>query len=165
METIESRDLCSKVPASLREGLSWMLARLAQRFIGVQNGALAELGLSMRSFGVLATVSERIARTQMEIAQIVGLDKSTLVATIDDLERRGLVERRADPADRRARVVESTAQGRDLAARAAATVAQAESELLAGLHDGEAVQLKSALLGLLSRTGGHSDAIQPGSCM
>ena len=164
MEVVEDQSVCSKVPAALREGLSWTLARLAQRFIAVQNGALAEVGLTMRSFGVLATVSERMARTQLEIAQIVGLDKSTLVATIDDLEHRGLVQRQADPADRRARVVESTAKGRELAAHASATVAKAEAKLLADFGEAEVAQLKSAVLGLLLRTG-HSEGAQLGSCM
>ncbi len=164
METLHASDACSKVPAVLRQGLSWTLARLARRFVAVQNSALAELGLTMRSFGVLATVSERSARTQLEIAQIVGLDKSTLVATIDDLEQRRLVERRADPDDRRARVVQSTEAGAALAARAAETVAQAEAALLGEFDDADARQVKAVLIALLARTA-HSDSMHSGSCI
>ena len=164
METLQTQETCSKTPAVLRESFSWALARLTQAFVGAQNAALGELDLTMRSFAVLATVSERVARTQLEIAQIVGLDKSTLVATIDDLEKRGLVERSADPADRRARVVESTLAGRELAARAAALVAQTEAKLFSGCAAGEAARLKSSVVDLLLGAL-HADANQPGSCM
>lgn len=163
MEILHTPETCSKTPAVLRNALSWTVARMAQAFVGAQNAALADHGLTMRSFAVLATVSERVARTQLEIAQTVGLDKSTLVATIDDLEKRGLVERQADPADRRARVVESTPAGRELAAQAAETVAQTEEKLLSGIDSSEASRLKSSLVTLLLRALDR-DATA-GSCM
>ncbi len=165
METLETTpQACAKTPATLKNGFSWTLARLAQTFIGAQNAALAELGLTMRSFAVLVTVSDRAARTQLEIAQVVGLDKSTLVATIDDMERRGLVERRADPEDRRARVVQSTDEGRAVVARAAEIVQQTEAGLLGEFGAAEASRLKTSLASLLVGAL-HGDAAQPGSCI
>jgi DNA-binding MarR family transcriptional regulator len=164
VDILSKPETCNKAPAVLRDGFSWPLARLAQTFIAIQNEALAEHGLTMRSFAVLATVSERRARTQLEIAQIVGLDKSTLVSTIDELERRGLVERRPDPADRRARVVESTTAGQDLAAKATATVGQTESKILAFFEPADTARIQSAVVSLL--TGAlHDRATQPGSCL
>lgn len=164
MDTLHTPELCTKTPAVLRNGFSWTLARLTQAFVNLQNEALADLDLTMRSFAVLATVSERVARTQLEIAQIVGLDKSTLVATIDDLERRGLVERRPDPSDRRARVVESTAAGRELAARASDTVMQTERRLLGAFGAAEAGRLNASLVALLHEVL-RGDAMRSGSCL
>ncbi|MBV8637119.1 MAG: MarR family transcriptional regulator [Candidatus Eremiobacteraeota bacterium] len=164
METLHNTETCSKTPAVLRDAFSWALARLTQTFIAAQNAALEELGLTMRSFAVLATVSERAARTQLEIAQVVGLDKSTLVSTIDELEKRGLVERRADPADRRARVVESTPAGRKLGARGAEIVAGTEAKLLGGFNPSEASRLKSSVIDLLLGAL-REDPNRPGSCI
>ena len=162
MDPLHLPESCSKTPPALRGAFGWALARLARAFNGAQNAALAEVDLTMRSFAVLATAADG-ARTQLEIAQVVGLDKSTLVATIDDLERRGLVERRTDPADRRARFIESTAQGRTLAARAARIIEETEAKLLEKFSPAEAAQLKSSLVALL--LGGLHDEIQPGSCI
>lgn len=163
METLHPPESCSDTPPALRQAFGWALARLAQAFNGAQNAALAEVDLTMRSFAVLATAVDR-ARTQLEIAHVVGLDKSTLVATIDDLERRGLVERRTDPADRRARFVESTAEGRALAYRAAQIVEETEATLLGKVGAEEASRLKSSLVALLLGGALHDD-MQPGSCI
>ena len=164
MDTLHRSETCSKTPQVLREGFGWTLARLSQSLVSALNVALADLDLTMRSFAVLATAADRAARTQLEIAQVVGLDKSTLVATIDDLERRGLVERRTDPADRRARVVESTAEGRTLATRAAQIVADTETAILREFGIDEAARLKSSLVALLL-SALHKDPAQPGSCI
>jgi MarR family transcriptional regulator, transcriptional regulator for hemolysin len=163
MDTLHLPETCRQTPPALREAFGWTLARLSQSFVGALNAALAEVDLSMRSFAVLATAADRAARTQLEIAPVVGLDKSTLVATIDELERRGLIERRTDPADRRARVIESTEAGRALATHAARIVEDTETELLGKFGIEEAARLKSSLAGLL--LGLHKDAMQSGSCI
>ena len=67
----------------------------------------------------------------------MGLDKTTMVATVDALEQRGLVRREQSPDDRRLRLVAVTAQGRQVAQRAAAAADAAEREVMGALpvHD------------------------------
>ena len=72
--------------------------------------ALADHGLSVREYCVLWKADEG-ERTQQEIAELAGLDKSTLVVTLDKLEAAGLVERRVSDVDRRARVIGVTPRG------------------------------------------------------
>jgi DNA-binding MarR family transcriptional regulator len=83
----------------------------------------------------------------------VGVDRTTMVALLDALERKGLVARRPDPADRRRNVVELTSGGRKTLRRATRASDQAEARLLAGLDDAEATQLR-ALLGRIADPGG-----------
>jgi DNA-binding MarR family transcriptional regulator len=141
---------CSKVPAVLREGLGWPVARIAHAFTAAHNEALAPFGLNLRTFAVLATVAGGSLRSQLEIAQSLGLDKTTLVVTIDDLERRALVLRKPEPDDRRARILEITAPGVELFAQASEAVRATERNLLAGMSDERIEQTQTALLALLS---------------
>ena len=83
--------------------------------------------------------------TQTEIAQTVGLDKTTMVVTLDELEAAGLAERRPSKTDRRARVVGVTAKGRRKAAQAEAVISEAQAEILATLPAGQRDALLAGL--------------------
>ena len=98
--------------ASLRQDLGWLLMRASRGMSGVVELAMAQLSVDMRSALVLKAISTGAARTQLALAQVADIDKTTLVAVLDDLERRQLVRRVADPNDRRARIVELTDEGR-----------------------------------------------------
>jgi MarR family transcriptional regulator for hemolysin len=97
-------------PDETRLDLSFLLNQAAYSFEARLAAALAEHGLSVREYCVLWKADEA-ERTQQEIAELAGLDKSTLVLTLDRLEERGLVERRVSDVDRRARVVAVTPRG------------------------------------------------------
>jgi MarR family transcriptional regulator for hemolysin len=97
-------------PDETRLDLSFLLNQAAYAFESRLADALAEHGLSVREYCVLWKADER-ERTQQEIAELAGLDKSTLVVTLDKLEAAGLVERRVSDVDRRARVIGVTARG------------------------------------------------------
>jgi len=155
---------CSKVPALLREGLSWPLARVAHALVEAHNAALAPLALSMRSYAVLAMVSGGSVRSQLEIAQGVGLDKTTLVATLDDLERRGLVARKPDPEDRRARIVSITCEGERLLAKAGELVRAMEREMLAQMTPAQVDSVRDALEALMAGVL-HKGSEGAGSCL
>jgi DNA-binding MarR family transcriptional regulator len=77
----------------------------------------------------------------------MGIDPSAMVSLIDDLETRGLAERRRRPGDRRAWEVAITPQGRRTLQRAKRLAAQVEAEVLGGLTAAE----RSELLSLLRR--------------
>src|SRR4051794_21373610 len=74
--------------------------------------ALESIGLTTALFGVLNVIGAREGAIQQEIGSEMGIDPSTMVSLIDQLEGAGLATRRACPTDRRAREVAITAKGR-----------------------------------------------------
>ncbi|GIF11869.1 MarR family winged helix-turn-helix transcriptional regulator [Actinoplanes teichomyceticus] len=93
--------------------------------------ALAEADLTPRMQCVLVHALEQ-ERTQIQLAALAGLDKTTMVGTVDELERRGLAERRASAADRRARIIAVTEKGRLAAEQGQRIVDRVHGEVLAG---------------------------------
>src|SRR4029077_11563738 len=73
--------------------------------------ALAEIGLHLREFAALNIVASKTGLTQHDLAAAAEIDTSTLVATLDGLEQRGLAERRPVPEDRRKRAIYLTVEG------------------------------------------------------
>ncbi len=93
---------------------------------------LSNLGLTPRAHCVLAHARRR-ELTQNELAAECGLDKTTMVVTLDELERAGLAIRRASSTDRRVRLVSVTAAGGRKVAQADAIVAQVNADVLSTL--------------------------------
>jgi MarR family transcriptional regulator, transcriptional regulator for hemolysin len=104
------------VPQPLSENLCWLLSRATQALTLELTEALEELEISPRAHAVL-TAALTGEHTQTALARKVGLDKTTMVVTMDELERAGLAERRPSPTDRRARVIAVTDAGRALVDR------------------------------------------------
>src|SRR4051794_21274143 len=75
---------------------------------------LAELGLHPRHFGMLSHIAAAEGQSQQTLSDALGIHRSAMVALVDDLERRGLAERRRNPADRRAYTLHLTPPGREL---------------------------------------------------
>src|SRR5919204_6922175 len=67
--------------------------------------ALQSIGLTPALFGLLNVLGARQGAIQQELGSAMGIDPSTMVSLIDELERAGLAERRLHPTDRRAREV------------------------------------------------------------
>jgi MarR family transcriptional regulator, transcriptional regulator for hemolysin len=99
--------------------------------------ALAEVDLTPRMQCVLVHALEE-ERTQIQLAALADLDKTTMVSTVDELERRGLAERKPSTADRRARIVAVTEKGRLAAAEGERIVDQVHRDALAGIAHLEA---------------------------
>src|SRR6266542_145869 len=74
--------------------------------------ALESIGLTPALFGVLNVLGARDGAIQQDVASAMGMDPSTLVTLIDELEAAGLAKRRRHPTDRRAREVSITPKGR-----------------------------------------------------
>jgi DNA-binding MarR family transcriptional regulator len=83
--------------------------------------------------------------TQTEIAQMVGLDKTTMVVTLDQLESDGLAKRVPSSEDRRARVVAVTKAGERKVAEAEKIVDRIHADVLAALPAGQRKQFVEAL--------------------
>jgi DNA-binding MarR family transcriptional regulator len=109
--------------------LNWVATRSRTRFAV----ALAAEGLHPREFAALNIVAARPGLTQHDLAAAAEIDASTLVATLDALERRGLAERRILPQDRRKRAVHLTAAGESALARGRALAREVGDELFGAL--------------------------------
>jgi DNA-binding MarR family transcriptional regulator len=107
--------------------------------------ALESVGLTPALFGLLNVLGGRQGAIQQELGAAMGIDPSTMVALIDELERAGLAQRRAHPTDRRAREVTITPKGRRVLKRARGMAAQVEDEVLRGLSAAERRELLTLL--------------------
>src|SRR4051794_41257981 len=86
-------------PPPLCDNLCWLLSRASYTLTTELTAALEDLGISPRAHAVLAAAATG-AYTQTELARTVGLDKTTMVVTLDELEAAGVAERRPAPAHR-----------------------------------------------------------------
>ena len=111
---------------------------------------LDSIGLTPALFGLLNVLADRPGANQQEIGSTMGIDPSTMVSLIDQLEDAGLAKRRPHPNDRRAREVAITPKGRRLLERARRLAKQVQDEVLQGLTPAEGRQLLSLLRRALS---------------
>src|SRR3954470_24537804 len=130
--------------------LSFLLNQAAYALEARLGNTLAGLGISVRDYCVLMK-SAGVERTQNEVAELAGLDKTTMVVTLDRLESAGLVERRVSDLDRRARIVTVTGDGLAVYDRARRLVDASNHEVLTSLAPAER---KSLVRGLTQLTSG-----------
>jgi MarR family transcriptional regulator, transcriptional regulator for hemolysin len=130
----------------LAANLGWLLGRASHVLKTELTAALESLGLSPRAHHVLKTAMQG-EYTQRELAGIVGLDKTTMVVTLDELEAAGLAERRPLPNDRRARVIAVTQAGAGKLREAEAIGDAIRDDVLSVLPAGE----RKAFLGALTK--------------
>jgi DNA-binding MarR family transcriptional regulator len=142
-------------------GNAFLLAQLgayaAQRFAD----RIAELGLSPPQTGLLRVVAMRPGQSQQAIANQLGTPPSRLVALVDGLEQRNLIERRRNPDDRRHHALYLTDEGVRFMAQLAVIGKEHEDAMCAGLEPAE----RGQLLGLLSRIAveqGLTPMVHPG---
>jgi DNA-binding MarR family transcriptional regulator len=110
---------------------------------------LAPLQLEPREFALLRAVGASEGQSQQAIAERLQIPPSRMVAFVDALQARGLLERRLNPNDRRTRELYLTAAGRELLGRAFTLAAGFERDLCAELSAAE----RELLLELLQRVG------------
>src|SRR5829696_5617582 len=112
--------------------------------------ALESVSLTPALFGLLDILGSRQGAIQQELGSAMGVDPSTMVSLIDQLETAGLAKRRPRPTDRRAREVVITPKGRRALERARELAMQVEAEVLGGLSGAERRQLLALLRRALS---------------
>jgi DNA-binding MarR family transcriptional regulator len=129
----------------LADRFGYLLKHAHLRLAELTRAALAPFGISGRELAVLLAIDDRPPASQQEIARRMAVDRTTMVALIDDLEDKGLVQRQQDPDDRRKNVVALTDVGRTTLRQATAAAGQAERRLLGSLSDDESAMLRRAL--------------------
>jgi DNA-binding MarR family transcriptional regulator len=113
-----------------RPDLAAMIVPLGRLLMAAELPVLRAHDLSMWAYVVLLALGEEPVRGQSALAQAIGADKTRIIGVLDDLQERGLIERRPDPGDRRAHLLTLTAKGRRLRDSAQADIRRKEDRLL-----------------------------------
>lgn len=151
METSRPSDVVASGQVSDMYGrpadLAFLLHAANSRMADHLDRAAVDIGLKdMRDWLVLAALADGEHANQLELSRIVCVDKSTLISVLDRLERRELVTRTVDPADRRVRIPRITAAGK----RAYAEFAVARDAAEARAFDGIPTAQRDLVLSLLA---------------
>src|SRR5436305_1893253 len=118
------------------------LDRIARRRSEI---ALAPIGLRPRQVVALMILRDHGAMTQGGLCEALRLDPANLVGLLNELEERGLLDRRRDPDDRRRHIVELTAAGGVIVADAERALSTVQEHVLAGLDEEERCALHELL--------------------
>jgi DNA-binding MarR family transcriptional regulator len=128
--------------------LSFLFNHAAHVLATRMSAAFAEIGITPREYCVLAHAQSG-EYTQIELAKLSDMDKTTMLNTMDFLERSGYAERRPSPADRRARIIVVTPAGADLVAAGHEIADGVHGEVLAALQDAQRPAFVAALESLV----------------
>lgn len=143
----------------IRGDLSYLFDKAGDVLGARMGAALADLGITARDYCVLTKAAPGTL-TQRELAELALLDKTTMVGTVDRLERLGLARRVPAPSDRRARIVVPTEEGGRVVEKAREVIAGVYADVLASLPPDRRASLLDALVTLVAPGGplsGSSD--------
>jgi len=149
--------MTAMAPARTEPDLSFLLDRTSHVLRSRMAAALAEIGLTARMHCVLVHALEE-ERTQIQLAEIGDMDKTTMVVTVDALEKAGLAERRPSATDRRARIIAVTEEGARVAGLSQEIVDRVHREALAALPEQERTVFLRAMNRLV--TGHLADPVE-----
>jgi DNA-binding MarR family transcriptional regulator len=139
------------VRKTTRRDLAEMLAELARQTVAAEQPVLAAHGLSMWGYIVLSALDRSPIRTQSALAEAIGADKTRIIATLDELQQRGYIERMPDPDDRRARLLAITEPGRSVKDAVQVDIQRGEEHWLGQLSANEREVFLRALNQLSAR--------------
>jgi MarR family transcriptional regulator, transcriptional regulator for hemolysin len=128
---------------------SFLLTHASHVLATRMTAAFAEIGLAPRDYCVLAHALDG-QYTQIELAKLADLDKTTMLNTMDYLEDGGYAERRPSPTDRRARIIAVTPAGAEKVAAGHLIADRVHREVLDALPEDEREAFTSALTTLVS---------------
>jgi DNA-binding MarR family transcriptional regulator len=128
-------------PEVLSSRLGYLLKHAYLRLSGESSRALAPHGIDGRELAVLAVLDAYDELSQLEAAGKLDIDRTTMVALVDTLEDKGLVERRRSPQDRRKNIVQLTPAGRERLRDAESARQEVERRFLEPLSRTDATRL------------------------
>ena len=136
---------------ALAGDLGWGLGVLFRAYVTAADQAVADLPGGPRGYQVLSAAAQGKVGSQLALAQHLGVDRTVMTYLLDDLERVGLIERRPDPEDRRARRIVPTAAGLHLLATLDRRLRAVEDRLLAALDEQARERFREQLQVLATR--------------
>ncbi len=142
-----------RVAKELVASSGFLLARLGFGFKAKTIAKLEQAGFEIYDYSVLAILAEGSSETQATIADVLTLDPSRLVALLDSLEERGLIERQRDPQDRRRHMVSITPIGKRQLSRLREMIKEVEDAFFAPLDP----ESRKTFHDLLSQLAAHND--------
>jgi DNA-binding MarR family transcriptional regulator len=145
---------------ALAGDLGWGLGVVLRAYAKAARDAVADLPGGPRGYQILSAAAQGAVNSQLALAQHLGVDRTVMTYLLDELEAAKLIERRPDPADRRARRIVATQLGTELLATLNDRLRAAEAHLLAPL-DLETRETFRAQVRLLATRADDLDA--PGS--
>lgn len=128
---------------------AFLLRKATQRVSGIAEEVLGPTGLTLRHFGILSTVEAEPGQTQRLVGARLRIDRTTMVALTDDLERLGLLERRRGT-DRRTVALHLTPAGTKRLVELKKIVARVHEDFLAVLTPAEQAMLRDLLFKLVA---------------
>jgi DNA-binding MarR family transcriptional regulator len=134
------------VHGALTKHTGFLLSRVGLVAAKQFSERIEQLGLNTRMWGALNVLDAEGAITQHALGKCTGIDPSSMVSTIDDLEKNGLVERQPHPTDRRAHALHITVKGQETLKRGRQLARGAQEDLLSPLSADERKQLHELLL-------------------
>ena len=141
----------------LGDDLGWALGVLLRGYRDRVKHALGDFPHGPRGYETMAEVLRGTQTSQLALANHLGIDRTVMTYLVDDLEQEGLVERRANPTDRRQRMVVATDKGRELVETACRRVVEAQDELLGTLDGPERTAFRQLLNKAAAGTGEDVD--------
>jgi len=135
------------------EDFAFLLVQLGAHLAREFAERLAPLGLEPRHAGMLIQLAANEGLSQQALGELIGLNPTRMVFLVDELEQRGLVERRRNTADRRSYALYLTEKGRDTLGQIQASGHHHQDEIGASLTWAERIQLTSLLRRLATEQG------------
>lgn len=131
-------------PSAVTRRLGYLLKHAQARLAELAEPLYEPLGVTGRQLALLTLFGDGPAQSQQDGAARLGIDRTTMVALVDELESKGLVRREVAPGDRRKRLVRLTSEGEWVRHTGEVATREAEARLLAPLGD-DAERLRAAL--------------------
>ncbi|GAA3608082.1 hypothetical protein GCM10022419_111270 [Nonomuraea rosea] len=139
-----------ETPARLAATPSWLLTQLAVHAHRLSSDGFGEVGARGYHFRILAALDEFGVASQAELGRRCNMDRSDVVAAINELAEQGLVERTPDPNDRRRNMVTLTTAGDRQLRRMGRALDKVQDELLRPLPAEDRQTLTRLLTQLLT---------------
>ncbi len=135
----------SEPPAAVTRRLGYLLKHAQLRLAELAEPHYGALGITGRQLALLTLFADGPAQSQQDGAAKLGIDRTTMVALVDELEEKGLVRREVAPGDRRKRLVRLTEEGEKMLQAGAEVTEKAEKLLLEPLSAEDGRRLRAAL--------------------
>ncbi|HWA48086.1 MAG TPA: MarR family transcriptional regulator [Dongiaceae bacterium] len=129
----------------LEDQIGYWLRRAYQRHMAIFATAMSDLDLTSVQFAALVKLRDMKAVTQTELGRLIGIDRATISGVVSRLQKRGLLQFRLDPLDRRSRIIALTPAGEALLARALQRTERIGEDTLAPISEAEQAALREAL--------------------